>query len=91
MTTPTQEAAAILTRIFESLARASGKTLKPTTRDDITRACELLASAGQELDDLLDDLPRVSPAEAAANFIPAEQIDPTYRQWRAERKERTER
>jgi hypothetical protein len=36
--TPTDEAAQILTRLFESLARRSGATLKPSTRQDIARA-----------------------------------------------------
>jgi hypothetical protein len=75
---PTDEAAAILIRVFESLARANGKTLKPSTRADIRRACELLSSAGTELDDLLDDAPRVSPGEAAT--VPSE-----VQQWRRER------
>jgi len=87
---PADEAAAILIRVFEALARASGKTLNARTRADIERACELLASAGAELDDLLDDLPRVSPAEAAAaNYEPPEKVIPNYREWK-ERKERRE-
>lgn len=78
---PTDEVAEILIRVFESLARANGKTLKPATRADIRRACELLSNAGAELDDLLDDLPaapRVSPGEAAT--VPIE-----VQQWRRER------
>ena len=39
------------------LARRSGKTLSARSREDIKRACALLASAGDELDDLLDELP----------------------------------
>lgn len=54
---PVTEAAQILTRLFEALARRSGKTLNARSREDIKRACELLASAGEELDDLLDELP----------------------------------
>lgn len=54
---PTDEAAQILTRLFEALARRSGKTLNARSRDDIKRACELLANAGDELEDLLDELP----------------------------------
>jgi len=53
---PTDEAAQILIRLFEALARRSGKTLNARSREDIKRACELLASAGEELDDLLDEL-----------------------------------
>ncbi len=67
-TTPAEEAAALLCRIFEALARQNGKTLSRTTRDSITHACELLASSGEELDTFFDDLPtppRQSPAEAA--------------------------
>lgn len=65
--TPHEEAAQIFTRIFEALARQSGKTLSATTRADIGRACELLATR-DDLEPLLDDLPqapRRSPAEAA--------------------------
>ena len=63
---PTDEAAAILTRVFEALARANGKTLNARTRADSSRACELLASAGSEFSELLDDLPRTTPGEAVA-------------------------
>lgn len=72
---PTDEAAVILTRILESLARASGKTLKPSTRSDITRLCELLASAGQEYVQLDDLAPRAE--------VPEE-----VKRWRAERDRR---
>jgi len=54
---PTDEAAQIFTRLFEALARRSGKTLNERSRADIARACELLSHAGAELDDLLDELP----------------------------------
>lgn len=90
--TLTEEAAAILIRVFESLARTNGKTLKPQTRADIERACELLVGAGAELDDLLDDVPstpRVSPAEAAVNFVDAARADPNYQAWKRQR-ERTD-
>jgi hypothetical protein len=64
--TPAEEAAQIFTRVFEALARRSGKTLSQTTRADITRACELLANGGEELDELFEDLPpRRSPGEQA--------------------------
>lgn len=81
--TNSEEAAAILTRVFEALARQSDKTLSASTRADIGRACELLSTAGEELDALLDDLPpspRQSPAEAA--------IEPGMRdfeRWRSQR------
>jgi len=87
---PQQEAAAILIRVFEALARASGKTLNSRTRVDIERACTLLASAGAELDDLLDDapsMPRYAPAEA---MIEAAKADPQFQAWK-QRKERGER
>lgn len=82
MATPTEDAAQILTRIFESLARVNGKTLSAKTRADIGRACELLASQGDELDAMLDDLapaPRRSPGESAIDN------DPGFQQWRASR------
>ena len=53
---PQDEAAEIFIRMFEALARRSGKTLNPRSRADIARACELLSRAGQELDDLLDEI-----------------------------------
>ncbi len=83
-----EEAAQILTRVFEALARANGKTLNARTRADIGRACELLASGGAELDALLDDLPKVSPAEARANDA---ERDPAYIEWRRERLNARER
>jgi hypothetical protein len=86
--TNTDEAAAILVRTFEALARANGKTLSARTRQDIARACDLLASSGAELDTLLDDLPRVSPAERMA--ADAEK-DPAYIEWRAQRRDGRER
>jgi hypothetical protein len=58
---PTDEAAQIFTQLFEALARRSGKTLNARSREDIRRACRLLSSAGDELDDLLDELPPPPP------------------------------
>lgn len=93
-TRPADEAAAILIRLFNTLAYGMGKRLKPEHEAEIRRACELLSADGAlaPLDDL-PTIPRMSPAEAAANFIPAEQVDPQYREWkqtraRAERDER---
>jgi hypothetical protein len=57
---PQEEAAAIFVRLFESLDRASGKTLKSTTRNDIARACELLTQRAGGYD-LLDDLLQHTP------------------------------
>ena len=82
--TPTDEAAAILVRVFEALARQSGKTLAAATRADIIRACELLSQAAGGFDELLDDMgdtPRRSPSEQA--------LDPDWRRferWRAIRR-----
>jgi hypothetical protein len=79
--TNTDEAAAVFTRVLEALARQTGKTLSPQTRRDVLRACELLANAGAELDELLDDLPsapRQSPAEAAIEDAP-------FQRWRSRR------
>ena len=65
------EAAQILTRIFEAICRLNHKTLSAGTKADIGRACALLANAGAELDDLFEDLPplapRRSPGEAAVD------------------------
>jgi hypothetical protein len=86
--TPQAEATAILTRLLEALARASGKTLNERSRADISRACELLSHAGAELDELLTDVsaaPRVSPAEA---MIEAAERDPGYRQLKEARERR---
>lgn len=55
-----QEAAQILIRTFEALARQLGKRLSERTRADITRACELLA-AGDDYEDLLEDLLSTPP------------------------------
>ena len=77
---PHEEAAAIFLRVFESLARQSGKTLSQATRQDIGRACELLTNAAADLDVLEDlpTLPRRSPGEQAIG-------DERFEQWRARR------
>jgi len=64
----TDEAAQILTRMFEALARQNRKTLNARSRADIKRACELLASAGAELDDLLDELPPAPEPRPARDY-----------------------
>jgi hypothetical protein len=83
--TNTEEATAIFVRLFESLARANGKTLKPSTRQDIARACELLANANDDLD-LLDDLlstpARTTPGERA---VYEHTVPPEVQRWRMER------
>lgn len=83
--TPQDEAAQILTRLFEALARQNRKTLNERSRADIARACQLLASAGDELDDLLDDLPPPRPREySTVNF----EVPPEVDRWKAQRGER---
>jgi hypothetical protein len=76
---PVNEAAQIFTRLFEALARRSGKTLNVRSRADITRACELLSHAGQELEDLLDELPPRPAREYAT------QVLPEVERWREQR------
>jgi hypothetical protein len=83
--TPTDEAAAIIIRILESIARLNHKTLSARTRDDVLRACELLTQAAGGFDELLDDLsepPPRSPGEQAT-------LDPNFQRWRAERDRRS--
>jgi hypothetical protein len=85
------EAAAIFIRMFEALARRSGKTLNERSRADITRACRLLASAGGELDDLLDDAP--APAarpERAREYstVSFEPVPPEVTAWREKQRDR---
>lgn len=77
---PTEEAAAIFIRMFSALARLHGKSLSAAMKDDLCRACELLGCAGDELDDLFEDIPapRRSPGEQAID-------DPRFEAWRARR------
>jgi hypothetical protein len=85
---PVSEAAQILTRLFEALARRSGKTLNERSRADIRRACELLASAGEELDDLLDELPPPAPRPAPEHRPAREYATvtlPEVERWREQR------
>ena len=83
---PTDEAAEILTRLFEALARRSGKTLNERSRADIKRACELLASAGAEIDGMLDDMPAPPPARREYTTMSFEQpIPPEVERWRGRR------
>lgn len=84
---PQDEAAQILIRLFEALARRSGKTLNQRSRADIARACELLSHAGEELDDLLDELPpapRPAPEHRPAREY-ATQVLPEVERWREQR------
>jgi hypothetical protein len=76
---PVNEAATILTRLFESLARLNHKTLNVRSRADITRACELLSHAGEDLSDLLDELPPRPAREYAT------QVLPEVERWREQR------
>jgi len=85
--TPTEEAAAILTRILEALARQSGKTLSRKTRDDLARACELL-SAGDNYDELLDDLlstPPIRSERVTQTFERDDYGDTNFGNWRKQR------
>jgi hypothetical protein len=86
MTTPADEAAAILIRMFETLAAAQGKRLKEQHRAEIRRACELLSADGAL--EPLEDVARVTPAEAAVSLVTAAEADPNYRKWRQEKRER---
>jgi hypothetical protein len=80
MTTPSEEASAILIRMFDTLAASMGKRLKETHKIEIRRACELLSADGTL--EPLEDVARVSPAEA---MVEAVQTDPGYKRWREER------
>lgn len=83
---PTDEAAQILTRLFESLARRAGKTLNERGRADVRRACELLSQGGQEYTDLLDDLPDPQPRVRPARDYTTMPIE--VEKWREERERR---
>jgi hypothetical protein len=84
---PHEEAARILCRILEALARQSGKTLSQKTRQEVERACELLA-AGDDYSDLLEDLleaPPIRSDRTTVNFEREDYGDPRFGQWRAGR------
>jgi hypothetical protein len=87
-----EEAAAILIRTFEALARASHKTLSQKTRADLTRACELLAR-GDSYDELLVDLLEQPPIrnDRVTQAIERESVnsygDPRFGAWRRQRHE----
>ena len=83
---PVTEAAQILTRLLEALARRSGKTLNARSKADITRACELLSHAGEELDDLLDELPPPRPRNEFSTV--SFEVPPEVGRWKAQRGER---
>lgn len=57
-----EQAADILLRVLEALARQNRKTLSAATRADVERACELL-SKGDDYDSLLEDLLTVPPID----------------------------
>ena len=85
--TASEEAAAILIRTFEALARQNGKTLSAKTRADLERACELLAT-GDDYTDLLDDLlsePPIRSDRTTQNFERENYGDPEFGRWRATR------
>jgi hypothetical protein len=79
---PTVEAAQILTRLFEALARQNHKTLNARSRADIARACELLSHSGEALSDLLDDMPPPRTEYSTVSF----EVPPEVEQWREERR-----
>jgi hypothetical protein len=82
-----EEAARILCRVLEALARQSGKTLSTKTRSEVERACELLA-AGDDYSDLLDDLlsePPIRSDRVTQSFERADYGDPEFGRWRAQR------
>jgi hypothetical protein len=64
---PHEEAARILCRVLEALARQNGKTLSSKTRSEVERACELL-STGDDYDELLVDLLSEPPARVTQSF-----------------------
>ncbi len=83
---PVIEAAQVLTRIFEALARRSGKTLSKRSREEIYHACELLATGG--LGDLLDDLPEPQPRPRTAySTVNFETVPPEVERWRERREQ----
>lgn len=82
---PITEAAQILTRMFEALARQNRKTLNARSRADITRACELLAHAGDELDDLLDPYEPPPPPEHRPAREYATVTLPEVERWKEQR------
>jgi hypothetical protein len=90
MVTASEEAAAILIRTFEALARQAGKTLSHKTRDDLSRACELLAQ-GDSYDELLVDLLEQPPIrnDRVTQSFERESThgDPRFEAWRRQREE----
>jgi len=82
---PQDEAAEILIRMFETIARGMNKRLKEEHKSEIRRACALLATDGTLA--ALDDLPRTSPAEVAVAFVNEAERDPGYQEWKRRRAE----
>lgn len=78
--TPADEAAAILIRMFDTLAAGMGKRLKDSHKAEIRRACELLSVDGTLAP--LEDVARPEPAE----YIPASAAIPA--DWMARKRER---
>ena len=86
-----EQAADILLRVLEALARQHKKTLSAATRADVARACELLTK-GDDYSDLLEDLlleppPRREYKTQSFDRVPteAEQID-DFDHWRRQRR-----
>lgn len=77
---PTEEAAQILIRIFESLARRAGKTLNERGRADVKRACELLSHSSEQYGDLLEDLPAPRPRSEYSTI--SFEVPPEVERWK---------
>ncbi len=82
---PHEEASTILIRMLDTIAAGMGKRLKEEHKTEIRRACELLATDGTLQP--LDDLPRITPGEAASSFVAAAEADPGYQEWKRRRSE----
>lgn len=82
-----EEAAAILTRVLEAICRLNHKTLSRKTRDDLARACELLAR-GDSYDELLVDLletPPIRSERVTQSFEREDYGDPNFARFRGRR------
>ena len=81
--TSSEEAAAILIRMFNTLAYAFGKRLRPEHRAELQRCCELLASGDGLLP--LDELPPPRPRNEYATV--SLDVPPEVDRWKAQRGE----
>lgn len=85
---PADEAAAILIRMFDTIAYGMGKRLKEEHKAEIRRACALLSADGTlaPLDDAPSTMPRMTPAAAASEYA---EVPQEVKDWR--RRQETER